>query len=80
MLHRKPSRIEVKPEDRQEEYDELRKAHVKKLQDELALKGPPSSSGRGGEGIDLHPVLREPSAAERIGFVANANANANRVQ
>ena len=62
MLNRRPSRIEVKPKDRKEEYDELRKAHVKKLQDELALKGPSEDS-------DPNPALREPTVSDRIGFV-----------
>jgi len=69
MLNRRPSRIEVTPEDRQEEYDELRKAHVEKLKREIALQGPSSLDQHDG-GVDAHhPLLQRPTTDERIGFI-----------
>jgi hypothetical protein len=57
----------VKPEDRQEEYDELRKAHVEQLKQQIALQG---SSLDDEDNIDVHHLLlQRPTTDERIGFI-----------
>ncbi|CAL6407956.1 unnamed protein product [Bathycoccus prasinos] len=74
MLNRRPSRIEVKPEDRQEEYDDSRRAHVERLKQQIALQGP-SPSGLddgdddGGFVNAHHPLLQRPTTDARIGFI-----------
>jgi len=51
----------------QQQYDELRKAHVEQLKQQIALQG---SSLDDGDNIDVHHLLlQRPTTDERIGFI-----------